>query len=89
MSTTLDLAGVEHLDWQPPCEHSQHHRHPGDEPAALLVQYTACVCGEPGGELLLCRPAWERCQRITCRDCGATYARDDVWTVLATVGGGG
>ncbi len=91
-TTTLDLAdlpALDRLDFQPPCQHSQHAtNHPGDEPAAFLVQYARCTCGSPGGELLLCRPGWERVRRVVCRHCRATFTRDQAWTILAEIGGG-
>jgi predicted RNA-binding Zn-ribbon protein involved in translation (DUF1610 family) len=86
----VDLAIIEALDFDhtPQCEHSNHDNHPMHGGSAFALISAWCPgCGD-AVHLYLCRPIWEQARRLRCGECGIVATRDEMWQIIALVGGG-
>lgn len=85
-----DLTTIEALDFDhtPQCEHSSHGDHPlHDGPAFALINAWCPQCGD-ATQLYLCRRIWEQARQLRCSECGLVASRDEMWQIIALVGGG-
>lgn len=86
MSTAIDeaLDLFKELDFQPPCEHSQHRfTHDPVEPAGLYVEARCPNCGD-SSRYLLCKSGWVVLGQnvVRCSPCGGIFFRDEVVRIL-------
>lgn len=103
-SAAVDVAVLEHLDFEPSDEPSQLCEAraalldtagkiigstPCERQAALLVQAGPCrKCGRGGRRFLICNECWASGVVVACRYCSTQWPRGDHWTILATLSSG-
>lgn len=87
--TPEDTVLLDDLDFDVPCQHSQHQEKHKDEPASYIVQFTCPLCGQKKPAYAICESGWQRMapprwvrHSVRMGGCGAKVRRDPNFKIL-------